>query len=501
MEKATASHAGTPKDVLIEFKNVTLRIRDRHILPATHWRIRTHQNWAILGPNGSGKTTLMRTLTGETPVVGGYVRRYGPLAQPSAIGLVSFERQQQVIAGEQMRDEARQFSGALNTYFSVAAFLKELKGCGSKKRRSINRFLSDFEIKPLLNRPLQKLSNGENRKILILKALMNTRRLLILDEPFAGLDEGGRKQLKTWIEMLVQNGIQVIMATHRQENVLPVFSHILYLKDGKVFDQGRREHMLVPNKIRRVFGRDSKPETGIGACVQAAVPLSKSETVLIDVRNASVRYGDNCVFSNLNWRVRKGENWAVVGPNGSGKTTLMQLITADHPQAYANEICLFGKRRGSGESIWEIKQHVGIVSSEFQINYRKPIQAADVVLSGFFDSVGLYRRASREQRQIAQKWMRRLKLLHLRQKRYDLLSYGERRQVLLARAMVKSPEILVLDEPCQGLDMGSRRRILDLLDELCSQGMSQLIYVTHHPEEKPACIQHILCLGKNREAL
>jgi molybdate transport system ATP-binding protein len=498
MKTATAFDAGTPSDVLIEFKDVTLRIRDRHILPATHWRIRTHQNWAILGPNGSGKTTLMRALAGETPVVGGYVRRWGPSAQPRAIGLVSFECLQQILAGEQMRDEARQFSGAFNTYLSVAVFLNELEGGGSKKRRRINRFLSDFEIKPLLNRPFQKLSNGESRKILILKALMNTRRLLILDEPFAGLDEAGRRQLKTWIEMLVRNGIQVIMATHRHENVLPVFSHIMYLKDGKVFDQGRREHMLVANKIQRVFGRNRWPETGLGSGVQAAVPLSKSETVLIDVRNAAVRYGDNWVFSNLNWQVKKGENWAVSGPNGSGKTTLMQLISADHPQAYANEIYLFGKRRGSGESIWEIKQRFGIVSSEFQINYRKPIQAEDVVLSGFFDSVGLYRRTGREQRQIAQKWMRRLNLFHLREKRYDLLSYGERRLVLLARAMVKSPEILVLDEPCQGLDMGSRRRTLDLLDELCSRGMSQLIYVTHYPEEKPACIQHVLTLAKNQ---
>ena len=488
-------------NVLIEFEDVTLRIRDRHILPSTHWRIKTHQHWAILGPNGSGKSTLMRTLTGETPVVGGYVRRFGPAAQPDAIGLVSFERQQQMIAREQMRDEARQFSGSFHTYLTVAEFLDDLPHGHLHNRRTVERYLTDFGIGHLLRRSVQTLSNGENRKILILKALMNTRRLLILDEPFAGLDQRGREQLQEWIEALVRNGVQIIMATHRHENILPVFSHIMFLKDGKVFDQGRRERMLNAKKIQRLFDLDPVSSTGSGKNPRPAVSLAPRETVLIDVRHASVRYGEFCVFTDLNWRVRKGENWAVIGPNGSGKTTLMQLITADHPQAYANEIYLFGKRRGSGESIWEIKRHVGIVSSEFQINYRKPMQAADVILSGFFDSVGLYRHAGREQRRIAQEWIRRLHLVHLREKRYDLLSYGERRLVLLARAMVKSPEILVLDEPCQGLDMVSRKRILDVLDHLCGQKATQLIYVTHHPEEKPACIRHVLSLGQDSAGL
>jgi len=208
------------------------------------------------------------------------------------------------------------------------------------------------------------------------------------------------------------------------------------------------------------------------------------------VKHATVRYGTATVFNDLSWKVRKGENWAIIGPNGSGKTTLLQLIASDHPQAYANEIYLFGKRRGSGESIWEIKQHMGLLSPEFQISYRKPIRSFDVVLSGFFNSIGLYQRASDRQRTIAQKWVRRLKLLHLMDRRYDLLSYGERRMILLARAVVTTPEILILDEPCQGLDLYHRQLILELIDDICDKIETQLLYVTHHLNELPACITH-----------
>ena len=205
------------------------------------------------------------------------------------------------------------------------------------------------------------------------------------------------------------------------------------------------------------------------------------------------------MFSGLNWTVRKGENWAVVGPNGTGKTTLLRMITADHLQAYANDITLFGRRRGSGESIWEIKQRLGMVSSEMQINYRKPISAYDVVLSGFFDSVGLYCRADTRQRAVADDWVRRLKLTGLAHQRYDLLSFGERRMILLARAMVKSPDILVLDEPCQGLDPLNRSLILALVDHIGGHTVTQVLYVTHHLEELPRCITHTLKLGQNQK--
>jgi molybdate transport system ATP-binding protein len=174
------------------------------------------------------------------------------------------------------------------------------------------------------------------------------------------------------------------------------------------------------------------------------------------------------------------------------------LITGDNVQAYANEIYLFGKRRGSGESVWDIKKKIGVVSPELQVQYRKRMQVYDVVLSGFFDSIGLYRKCTAEQQAAARKWIELLGLSHMSERWYDHLSFGEKRMVLLARSMVKSPTLLILDEPCQGLDRSNRGVILDLIDYIGRETNTHVIYVTHHQDEMPPCITHVLKLEKQQ---
>ena len=181
--------------------------------------------------------------------------------------------------------------------------------------------------------------------------------------------------------------------------------------------------------------------------------------MLVEIKNTTVKYGKLLVIDNLNWSLEKGENWAVLGPNGSGKSTLVNLILGDNLQAYANDIYLFGKRKGSGETVWDIKKKIGFVSSGLQIHYRKQILAHDVILSGFFDSIGLYRHATPEQQLIAQGWIETLGISEKSKKRFNQLSYGEKRLILIARAMVKSPPLLIMDEPCQGLDKENRKMI------------------------------------------
>jgi molybdate transport system ATP-binding protein len=485
-------------DRLIAFENVTLRIRDRHILPSTDWEIKKYQNWAVLGPNGSGKSTLLRAFTGNTPVVGGAIRRYGRQAQADSIGFVSFELHQKLIAREQALDASRYFSGNFKSYLTVEDVIDAVREQPPNNNLPMTQLLSAFDIEPLIQRPIRKLSTGEMRKILILRAVMQSRGILILDEPFAGLDRKTREQLMASIDLLVQAGMQIVLATHRYENIMPAIGHILFLKEGRVFHLGKREQVFTADVIGQVFRRNGEtsyahPES------RRFVPCEKNAgSIVIEVKNTTVQYDAGVVFKDLSWRVRKNENWAVVGPNGSGKTTLLQLITADHPQAYANEIYLFGKRRGSGESIWEIKQRMGQLSSEFQIGYRKAIRCFDVVLSGFFSSIGLYRRPNDRQRKIAQTWIHRLKLNHLMDKRYDLLSFGERRMMLLARAVVTTPEILVLDEPLQGLDVYHRQLILGWIDDICGTIETQLLYVTHHLNELPSCITHVFDLEAKR---
>ncbi len=476
---------------LISFENVTLRIRDRHILPATNWQIKKGQSWAVIGPNGSGKTTLLRAITGHTPVVKGNIRRYHLKVRPEAVGYVSFEQQLRLIAREQDRDTTRFFSGKFNDQLTAKLLIQSAQIDQPANNQPKPKILKALRIDHLLDRPLRALSNGECRKVLIGCAVIQSQGFLVLDEPFEGLDRESRKQLADSVRRLIQNGFQVILATHRADYILSEFSHVLGLKDGRIFCQGPRERIIDSDQIQALYDRPSinlrsKPE----GAPSTSVSDNDTSALVVQMRNVTVQYSSRTVFKNLNWTVAKGENWAVTGPNGSGKTTLLQMITGDQPQAYANEIYLFGRRRGSGESIWEIKQRLGLISPEFQIGYRKPLRAFDAVLSGFFDSVGLYRRANTHQRRVACQWIAHLALRHLQNQRFDLLSYGEQRMLLLARAMVKAPELLVLDEPCQGLDPANRRIILACIDTIAAQSTTQILYVTHFPEELPACITH-----------
>ena len=223
-----------------------------------------------------------------------------------------------------------------------------------------------------------------------------------------------------------------------------------------------------------------------------------SGPVLVNMKNTSVSYGHTRVLHNINWTMRQGENWAVLGANGAGKTTLLSLILADNPQAYANEITLFGKRRGSGESVWDIKRNIGWVSPELQAYHQKQTTCFNAVCSGFFDSVGLYKTCSPEQISMAQHWLSSFGLWHLADHPVGTVSAGEQRLVFLARALVKHPALLVLDEPCQGLDFNNRSRIINLLDQLCLQTPVNLIFVTHHFDEMPQAITHVLKLAQGR---
>jgi molybdate transport system ATP-binding protein len=482
---------------LITFNNVTLRVRDQHILAATQWEIKARQNWAVLGPNGSGKSTLLRALIGEVPVVVGSIIRHHAVCQPDAMGYVSLEQHRHIIAREELRDESRHFSGKLDSHLTVDQFLSfEQSKHRPETLPTKHQALSILGVSHLRDRAVRFLSNGELRKILITKAILQSRGILLLDEPFEGLDKESRERLARSINGLMDSGVQIILATNRFEMVLSNITHALILKACRVVRQGPKNLMLTTDNMAGVYKREAPPAPPpAGRKNRNAHASGEQSDILVAINDATVKYGHTTIFKNLSWSVKAGENWAVVGPNGSGKSTLLRLVTADHHQAYANEIYLFGKRRGSGESVWEIKQRMGVVSSEVQVHYRKQMDAYDVVLSGFFDSVGLYRLADTGQHATARKWIDRLGLGHLAERRFDRLSYGERRMILLARAMVKSPQILVLDEPCQGLDPDNRRIVLELVEYIGCLTATQLLYVTHHAGEIPACISHVLEMG------
>jgi molybdate transport system ATP-binding protein len=338
---------------------------------------------------------------------------------------------------------------------------------------------------------MRHLSTGELRKVLIARALMKSPRLLVLDEPFGGIDASSREELKVLLDELTREGVQMVLVSHRADEIPAAIGHVLCVKDGRVVLQGRREEVI--SGWQRMVDEDES----LAPCLpREDRPAAKAPEILVEMKGVTIRFDDITILDNLDWTVKRGENWALLGPNGAGKTTLLSLITGDNLQAYANEIRLFGMLKGSGESLWDIREKIGVVSSELQVRYRKGIQVRDVVASGLFDSIGLFRRLSPEDRRMVEDWMDLLGILPMAERAFEGLSYGERRMALIARSMVKSPLLLILDEPCQGLDPANRRKMLKLLDRIGAGTGTRVIYVSHYEDEMPSCINRILRLER-----
>ncbi len=484
----------TNANPLITLDNITVRIRDRHILANTCWKIHADQNWAVLGPNGSGKSSLARVLCGDLDYVQGRLIRHTPDVAAEKIGYVSFEFQERLLAREQNRDAARDFSGRWDTYITARDIIQNQihTQSGVDAGSNVKRIADLMGISPLLDRGIRFLSNGEMCKVILARALVKKPGLLILDEPFEGLDAVSKKRLQQIIQTLIQDGARIILITHRLDEIPPAISHVICLKDLRVFCQGERRAILTSQRINALHGPPQNPPgAGYAMLRNNRQPPAQAATI-IRMKQVTVAYNGVKVLDRFDWTVKQGQNWAVTGPNGSGKTTLLSLIAGDHLQAYANDIYLFGQKRGGGETIWALKSKIGVVSPELQTRYRRNIRGYDVVLSGFFDSVGLFRRANAKQHQDASAMIKFLDIEKMASSPFNQLSYGQKRMILLARAMVKAPQLLILDEPCQGLDLANRRIILDQIDQIGTLTDTQFLYVTHYEDEMPASVNHHL---------
>jgi len=347
---------------VITFKDATIRIRDRFILPQTSWEIKSGEQWAVLGPNGAGKSSLVKAIIGDLPCVQGKITRHFRKSAREAIGYVSFDLHEYLVDRENLRDMGRYFAGRPDDHQKAREAILEGFIDRPVDMETFNRIVDLLGIRYLLNRGIRYLSSGEIRKAIIARALMKSPQMLILDEPFAGLDVSSRKTIQQMIEGLMTQGIQVILATHRQEEIFPLISNIICLKDGKVFLQGTRDEILTPETLKRLYS--SRKNENRLRLTGDHIPMTNSDPspqIIVHMKQVTVKYGEVTILDGLDWTVRRGEKWAVVGPNGVGKSTLLSLIAADHPQAYANEIYLFGQRRATGERIWEIKRHISMV--------------------------------------------------------------------------------------------------------------------------------------------
>lgn len=388
---------------------------------------------AILGPNGSGKTRLVEILTGRWPLLYGNEVVYD-------FGEYNNRLVSENIKVMTFRDS---YGDSDATYYL-------------QKRWNQHEIEEDT---PMVNgQPLISLSSGELRKYQLQKALLSHPRLLILDNPFIGLDAEARQQLSDTLERLIrEEGLQVILVVSREKDI--------------------------PEFVNRI----------IRMSVCSATP---SKQAILKFNNVTIRYGERTILKDLSWTVHKGEHWALSGKNGSGKSTLLSLVCADNPQAYACDIELFGRQRGSGESIWDIKRHIGYVSPEMHRAYLKDLPAIDIVASGLHDSVGLYVRPRPEQREVCLEWMHRFGIEDLADRPFLHLSSGEQRMCLLTRAFVKSPDLLILDEPFHGLDDERRLLATRIIEDYCKDPEVTLIIVSHYADELPRGITHHLELKK-----
>ena len=481
---------------------------------------------AIIGDNAAGKTRLVEMLTGVNPVQGTALRYDFSPSRLKLVGenikYIAFRdtydgadsnyylqkrwNRQDIdddtpTAGELLErafEAAENGSGRLLDAASRARLHEE-------RLAMRDRLYSLFGLEGLLDKFIITLSSGELRKFQLTRTLLALPRVLVLDNPFIGLDASTRDSLSELLGALSRSmRLMIILVMSRVDALPPFITHVIPVRGLDI----------LPKVPACEFVTPAHPESGDGSVsaelrsVIAGLPLKdlSSEPFypsgpcpeIIRCTGVTIRYGDRTILRDFNWTVREGERWALTGENGSGKSTLLSLVCADNPQSYACDISLFGHRRGSGESIWDIKKHIGYVSPEMHRAYQKNIAALDIVASGLFDTVGMFMHPTDSQLDICRTWMGVFGIEGLAERPYLRLSSGEQRLCLLARAFVKDPELLILDEPMHGLDPHHCARVKEVIDAFVRRPHKTLVMVSHYESELPSCIDRRLVLTHKR---
>ena len=411
---------------------------------------------ALVGPNASGKSKLVEIIIGRHPLKKGSIEYVFP-------------------------SPTRKY---VSDNIKYMAF-QDCYGGETDKNYYLQQRWNQWDVED--ERIL--MSSGELRKYSLSKVLPLTPVVLILDNPFVGLDVASRAYLNEQLKAIVDAGkTQLILVLSRTDEVPDYVTHVVETKDVVVMPkltlqdwkarQGAQASIGAADGGARYHGTEDRPE-------------------IVRLNKVSIRYGQRTILKDLDWVVRKGERWSLMGPNGSGKSTLLSIVCADNPQSYACDVSLFGFRRGSGESIWDIKKHIGYVSPELHRSCKRNLEAKMIVALGLKDYHGMYTTATEEEFAVARKWLSVFGIGDIADRPFMSLSSGEQRLVLLARAFVKDPDLLILDEPLHGLDNANRALVRDVIEKFCQDSDKTLIMVTHYAEELPPCIDHNITLVKN----
>ena len=490
---------------IINIENGVTRMPEWRMAEPVNFQTCDGEHIALVGPNGAGKSMLIDIVVGRHPLL---------MSNPQ----YDFSPSKKLLVSENIKYITfRDTYGGDNdrTYFLqqrwnqleidentpiVRDKLEEayrMAGEDTPERRALQKHIYKlFHMEPLLDKYIILLSSGELRKFKLASTLFSEPRVLIMDNPFIGLDASTREQLKELLATLSkERAIQVILVLSKSDDIPDFITHVIEVKDMKVMPKVTKAEYLVRRTI--VPAHMLSPEKE-----QAIIDLPYSEREyhnheVVKMNKVNIKYGERTILKDLDWTVFNGERWALSGQNGAGKSTLLSLVCADNPQSYACDIALFGNVRGSGESIWDIKKHIGYVSPELHRSYQRDLPAIRIVASGLKDSVGLYVKPNEEDYEKCRFWLSIFGLEGMEEKGFLKLSSGEQRLVLLARAFVKDPELLILDEPLHGLDNYNRRLVKDIIEAFCKRRNKTMIMVTHYKEELPDCIDHSIFLTRH----
>ncbi|WP_255496262.1 ATP-binding cassette domain-containing protein [Mucilaginibacter sp. FT3.2] len=491
--------------------NATVRFLNNVLFKNLTFKINKGENWALIGQSGSGKSALLQTIAGRFNITGGNINYHfedellnklpddnGTSAKTKLIALVEPKHHFRNLSNTtDFYYQQRYNSSDSEDALTVDNYLQSIKSAPRPDTWwTHDKVLTLLNLHQLRDKQLIKLSNGETKRLMLAAALLKNPVLLLLDNPLTGLDVKTRQEFNGIIKQITASGINLIIATSVHE-IPDAITHVAVLKDGAVANECTRADFNP-----EVFNETTTDNIDT-AELSALLNGDKTAVTynhIVQMDKVHIQYGNKVVLDGINWEIKTGDRWALLGPNGAGKSTLLSLINGDNPQAYANHIVLFDKKRGTGESIWDIKKKIGFVSPELHQYFPTDNSCLQVIESGYYDTLGLFRPSNAARAAIALRWMKTLEIDQYARTLLKNIPASAQRLCLLARALIKNPALLIFDEPCQGMDDHQQLHFKNLVDTLCSLSNVTLIYVTHYQHEIPNSVDKVLRLDKGQMA-
>jgi molybdate transport system ATP-binding protein len=474
----------------VHLEEVRLERNGRRVLDEVSWTIRPGERWVLAGANGAGKTQLLKIIAGSvwpTPT-GREARRYGwkgetwrtPNEVQDEIGYVGPERQDKYTRyGWNHTVEQVVATGVQRTDIPLHASTET-------DRRRVAAVLRRLRIESLAQRRFLTLSYGERRLVLLARALASRPRMLLLDELLNGLDETNHQRALRWLEGTARARLPWVLSTHRIEDVPASATHALVLEHGQVVFRGSIRRAPLTRWLRR-------QAEGSGGARPRREGARSGGRALVRLTHAHVHLDEHIALKDVSLTIHEGDCWVVHGHNGSGKTTLLRTLYGDHGVAVGGRI----ERAGiePGVPLQAFKERVGLVAPHLQADHPQDLTAGTVVQSGRHASVDLNDAPTATDRAAARRALRAFGLSALATRPLRELSYGQLRRVLFARAWVRNPSLLLLDEPFSGVDEPTRRDLAERIEARVACGTA-VVMATHRRAEWPRCASHELELAR-----